>query len=110
MESIYLVKIMSQLNTDPTKEWCNSPGKTVGWERCLLWWECDYEREMKLNFHGEAWKIEVRNWEAVRRAYYLEYGGKYQEELKVFLSGEKKNWGREQETLIIYFLCDKNKR
>lgn len=64
----------------------------------------------KLLFYGEAWKIEVRNWEAVGRDYYLEYGGKYQKELKVFLSGEKKIWGRERRSLIIYFLCDKNNR
>lgn len=43
----------------------------------------------KLHFHGEAWKIEARNWKAVRRDYYLEYGGKYQEDFRISLERKK---------------------
>lgn len=43
---------------------------------------------------------------AVRREYYLEYGGMYHKELKVTISRKKKH--QELLSLIIYFLGDKN--
>lgn len=49
-------------------------------------------REWKINFYGGISKTRLRNWEAIKREYYLEYKDKYQRVESV--SGEKKNWER----------------